>query len=156
MEAFRSTLEEAANADVIIHVCDASAQDCQEQITVTNQLLGELGCAGIPVVTVLNKCDKVPYIDSLDISHSENTVKMSAKNGTGIDELLAAVQNALPRSSVRCKLLLPFDKAGLLNTIRRDGKVFSEEYTEKGVLADALVDAKVYHLVQGYKISSSS
>jgi GTP-binding protein HflX len=81
---------------------------------------------------------------------------MSAKNGTGIDELLAAVQNALPRSSVRCKLLLPFDKAGLLNTIRRDGKVFSEEYTEKGVLADALVDAKVYHLVQGYKISSSS
>ena len=156
VEAFRSTLEEAANADVIIHVCDASAQDCQEQITVTNQLLGELGCAGIPVVTVLNKCDKVPYIDSLDISHSENTVNMSAKNGTGIDELLAAVQNALPRSSVRCKLLLPFDKAGLLNTIRRDGKVFSEEYTEKGVLADALVDAKVYHLVQGYKISSSS
>ena len=156
VEAFRSTLEEAANADVIIHVCDASAQDCQEQITVTNQLLGELGCAGIPVVTALNKCDKVPYIDSLDISHSENTVKMSAKNGTGIDELLAAVQNALPQSSVRCKLLLPFDKAGLLNTIRKDGKVFSEEYTEKGVLADALVDAKVYHLVQGYKISSSS
>ncbi len=156
VEAFRSTLEEAANADVIIHVCDASAQDCQEQITVTNQLLGELGCAGIPVVTALNKCDKVPYIDSLDISHSENTVKMSAKNGTGIDELLAAVQNALPRSSVRCKLLLPFDKAGLLNAIRKDGKVFSEEYTEKGVLADALVDAKVYHLVQGYKISSSS
>lgn len=156
VEAFRSTLEEAANSDVIIHVCDASAQDCQEQITVTNQLLGELGCAGIPVVTVLNKCDKVPYIDSLDISHSENTVKMSVKNGTGIDELLAAVQNALPRSSVRCKLLLPFDKAGLLNTIRKDGKVFSEEYTEKGVLADALVDAKVYHLVQGYKISSSS
>ena len=156
VEAFKSTLEEAANADVIIHVCDASAEDCREQVRVTNQLLNELGCKDIPVVTALNKWDKVAYIDSLDISHSENTVKMSAKNGTGIDELLAAVQNALPRSSVRCKLLLPFDKAGLLNTIRRDGKVFSEEYTEKGVLADALVDAKVYHLVQGYKISSSS
>ena len=124
VEAFKSTLEEAANADVLIHVCDASADDCAEQVRVTNELLHELGCDGIPVVTVLNKCDKVPYIDSLDISHNENTVKMSAKNGTGIDELLAAVQNALPQSCTRCRLLLPFDKAGLLNTIRRDGRVF--------------------------------
>ena len=123
-----------------------------EQVRVTNELLHELGCDGIPVVTVLNKCDKVPYIDSLDISHNENTVKMSAKNGTGIDELLAAVQNALPQSCTRCRLLLPFDKAGLLNTIRRDGRVFEESYTESGIECDALVDVKVYHLVEQYKV----
>lgn len=152
VEAFKSTLEEAANADVLIHVCDASADDCAEQVRVTNELLHELGCDGIPVVTVLNKCDKVPYIDSLDISHNENTVKMSAKNGTGIDDLLAAVQNALPQSCTRCRLLLPFDKAGLLNTIRRDGRVFEESYTESGIECDALVDVKVYHLVEQYKV----
>lgn len=151
VEAFKSTLEEAANADVIIHVCDASAEDCAEQVRVTNELLKELGCEGIPVITALNKCDKVPYIDELDISHQQNTVKLSAKHGTGITELLEAVQSALPQSCTRCKLLLPFDKAGLLNTIRIDGRVFSEEYTAQGIECDVLVDVKVYHLVEKYK-----
>lgn len=152
VEAFKSTLEEAANADVIIHVCDASAEDCAQQVQVTNELLNELGCAGIPVVTVLNKCDKVPYIDELDISKQENTVKMSAKNGTGIAELLGAVQKALPQSCIRCKLLVPFDKAGLLSTVRAEGRIFSEEYTADGILVDALVDVKVYHLAEGFKV----
>ena len=152
VEAFKSTLEEAANADVIIHVCDASAEDCAEQVRVTNELLKELGCSGIPVITVLNKCDKVPNIDMLDISHQHNTVKISAKQGTGLDELLLAVQNNLAQSCVRCRLLLPFDKAGLLNTIRIDGRGFSEEYTADGIECDALVDVKVYHLVQEYKV----
>ena len=156
VEAFKPTLEEAANADVIIHVCDASAQDCEEQVRVTNELLGELGCAGIPVVTVLNKCDKVPNINMLDISQQQGTVKISAKQGRGIDDLLLAVQSALPQSCIRCKLLLPFDKGGLLSTIRIDGRVFSEEYTESGVLVDAQVDVKVYHLVEKYKTDSSS
>lgn len=151
VEAFKSTLEEAANADVIIHVCDASADDCDEQAKVTMELLNELGCEGIPVVTVLNKCDKAPFIDQLDISDNPNTVKISAKNGTGIDKLLEAIQNVLPQSCIRCKLLLPFDKAGLLNTIRIDGKVFSEKYTENGIETDSLVDIKVYHLVEKYK-----
>ncbi len=152
VEAFKSTLEEAANADVIIHVCDASAEDCAEQVRVTNELLGELGCEDIPVVTVLNKCDKVPYIDELDISQQENTVKISAKHGDGISDLLAAIQQALPQSCTRCRLLLPYDKGALLNTIRIDGRVFSEEYTADGIECDALVDVKVYHLVQEYKV----
>ena len=152
VEAFKSTLEEAANADVIIHVCDASAEDCAQQVQVTNELLNELGCAGIPVVTVLNKCDKVPYIDELDISKQENTVKMSAKNGTGIAELLGAVQKALPQSCIRCRLLVPFDKAGLLSTVRAEGRIFSEEYTADGILVDALVDVKVYHLAERFKV----
>ena len=152
VEAFKSTLEEAASADVIIHVCDASADDCEEQAKVTLELLKELGCEGIPVVTVFNKCDKVPYINELDTSGE--AVKISAKNGTGIDSLLAAIQNALPENSVRCRLLLPFDKAGLANTIRQEGRIFSEDYTADGIALDALVDIKVYHLVESYKVKN--
>ena len=79
-------------------------------------------------------------------------MKISAKEGTGIDNLLLAIQNALPQSAVRAKLLLPFDKAGLLNTIRIDGKVFSEEYTADGILTDALIDIKIYPKVEDYKL----
>lgn len=152
VEAFKSTLEEAASADVIIHVCDASADDCEEQAKVTLELLKELGCEGIPVVTVFNKCDKVPYINELDTSGE--AVKISAKNGTGIDSLLAAIQKALSENSVRCRLLLPFDKAGLVNTIRQEGRIFSEDYTAEGIILDALVDIKVYHLVESYKVKN--
>lgn len=151
VEAFKSTLEEAANADVIIHVCDASAEDCAEQVRVTNELLKELGCEDIPVVTVLNKCDKVPYINELDISQQENTVKISAKHGDGLNDLLLAIQKALPQSCTRCRLLLPYDKGNLLNVIRQDGRVFSEEYTAEGIECDVLVDVKVYYLVEQYK-----
>lgn len=152
VEAFNSTLEEAADADLILHICDASADDCEEQARVTLELLSELGCDGIPVVTVLNKCDKVPYIDQLSISENENAVKISAKNAEGIDSLLNAVMKALPQSSVRCNILVPFDKAGLLGEIRREGKVFSEEYIAEGIKADVLVDVKIYHQVEPYKI----
>lgn len=148
VEAFKSTLEEAANADVILHICDASSDSCEEQARVTLELLAELGCEGIPTITVLNKCDKVSVSD--DILTEENVVKISAKEGTGIDRLLSAIQNALPQSAIRTKLLLPFDKAGLLNTIRIDGKVFSEEYTADGILADALVDIKVFSKIEEY------
>ena len=148
VEAFNSTLEEAADADLILHICDASADDCEEQARVTLELLSELGCDGIPVVTVLNKCDKVPYIDQLSISENENAVKISAKNAEGIDSLLNAVMKALPQSSVRCNILVPFDKAGLLGEIRREGKVFSEEYIAEGIKADVLVDVKIYHQVE--------
>lgn len=149
VEAFKSTLEEAANADVILHICDASADDCKEQAKVTLELLGELGCEGIPVVTVLNKCDKVPYID--DIGNEEGVVKISAKTGEGIDRLLDAVAKALPQSAVRTKLLIPFSDGGLLNEIRIDGKIFSEEYTTDGILCDALVDVKIYPKAAVYK-----
>lgn len=143
VEAFKSTLEEAADADVILHICDASSPDCSEQAEVTLELLKELGCEGIPVVTVLNKCDKVPYIDELEINSNENTVKISAKNGEGIDRLLKAIENALPKTSVKHKLCVPYDQAALLNKIRIDGKVFSEEYTPEGIVADCLISVKL-------------
>lgn len=149
VEAFKSTLEEAANADVILHIVDASNDDCEHQAKVTLELLKELGCEGIPVITVLNKCDLVPYIDEL--TAGENTVKISAKHGDGIPAMLDAIARALPQSAKKMKLLIPFSEGGLLSEIRQDGKIFSEEYTSEGTLVDALVDIKLFSKVEQYK-----
>ncbi|MBE6836531.1 MAG: GTPase HflX [Ruminococcus sp.] len=153
VEAFKSTLEEAANADVILHICDASNDNCQEQAKVTLELLKELGCEDIPVVTVLNKCDLVPYIDEMDFSGDDSSVvKISAKKGEGLERLLEAITEALPKSAVRMRILLPFDKAGILSKIRIDGKVFTEEYTADGIECDVLVDIKILSQVEGFRI----
>ena len=142
VEAFKSTLEEAASADVILHVCDCSSPDIAEQTRVTQELLSELGCDGIPVITVLNKSDISGWNGHL---LPENTVLISAKEKTGLDDLLKALSDALPETARRMKLLLPFSEAGLLARIRESGNVFSEEYTADGILADALVDVKLIH-----------
>ena len=153
VEAFKSTLEEASNADVILHICDASNDSCREQAEVTLKLLNELGCEDIPVVTVLNKCDLVPYIDEMDFSNQgDSVVKISAKNSEGLDRLLEAISSALPQSAKRMKILLPFDKGGLLSKIRIDGKVFSEEYTAEGILCDVLVDKKILPQIENYSL----
>lgn len=152
VEAFKSTLEEAANADVILHICDASADDVEEQAKVTLELLAELGCKDIPTITVLNKCDIAPNIS--EIEESDCVVKISAKNGSGLDHLLDAIVKSLPQTSYRMKLLFPFDKAGLINLIRVDGKIHSEEYTAEGILVDALVDVKIFSKVEQYKIAN--
>ena len=146
VEAFKSTLEEAACADIIIHVCDVSDPDLSEKADVTLRTLAELGAADIPVVTVLNKCDKIAQ----NIPTDEKTVKISAKNNEGIVELLHAIAVNLPQTSKRMKLLLPYDKAGLSSQIRENGKIFSEEYTEKGVLLDALVDVVLIKQMSEY------
>ena len=149
VEAFKSTLEETSSADVIIHVTDVSSDDCREKAEATEKLLDELGCAGIPVITVLNKCDLVPEIDMLDTTGGAY-VKMSAKQGIGVDALLDAIVTALPETAGRVKLLLPYDKAGLINKILEDGKVFSQEYTAEGIEADCLVAKDKLYLVEPY------
>lgn len=136
VEAFKSTLEEAACADIIIHVCDASDPEAAEKADVTLKTLAELGASEIPVVTVLNKCDKLEE----DFPTDSSTVRISALKGEGIDRLLEVIAANLPETSRRMKLLIPYDKAGLTSVIRVNGKVFSEEYTESGISVDALVD----------------
>jgi len=136
VEAFKSTLEEAACADIIIHVCDASDPEAAEKADVTLKTLADLGAAEIPVVTVLNKCDKLEE----NIPENDSTVKISAMKAQGIDRLLEVIAKNLPETAKRMKLLLPYDKAGLAAVIRENGKVFSEDYTENGIVVDALVD----------------
>ena len=147
VEAFKSTLEEAASADIIIHVCDAADPEAAEKAEVTLRTLADLGAAEIPVVTVLNKCDLLAE----HIPENSTTVKISAKNSQGIDRLLQVIAANLPETAKRMKLLLPYDKASYTAKLRENGKVFSEEYTENGVLVDALVDQMLITHMEQYK-----
>ena len=131
-----STLEEAASADIILHVCDASDPEAREKAQTTLSLLSELGCGEIPVITVLNKCDKLDY----ELPPAENTVMISAKNGTGFDELLKAISDNLTDKVSRMEMLIPYDKSGLAAALHSHGKVLSEEYLENGIAVTALVD----------------
>ncbi len=148
VDAFRSTLEEAVWADVILNVCDASSDECAEHIRVTESVLSDLGCNGKPIINVLNKCDKAT---DLDFDFFENSVKISAVTGEGIDFLLTAIENALPKDRKRVKILLPFDKMKL-SSIVRDGTVHSEEYTENGVLYDVTVNISDIKQLKDYII----
>ncbi len=149
VEAFKSTLEEAASADIIINLVDISADDGYEQAEVTAEVLKELGCDGIPRIDVLNKCDLLP--EAANIKCDERTVKISAKQKKGFDDLLDCIARNLPETSVRGKFIIPYDKTSIINTIRIDGKIISEEYLAEGTLIDAVVDKKIYYMVEPYK-----
>ncbi len=149
VEAFKSTLEEAACADIIIHVCDASDPEAAEKADVTLKTLADLGAAEIPVVTVLNKCDKLEE----NIPENDSTVKISALKAQGIDRLLEVIAKNLPETAKRMKLLLPYAKGGLTAVIRENGKIFSEEYTENGILVDALVDKLNIKQMSEYEVT---
>lgn len=148
VEAFKSTLEEAASADVILNVQDLSSPEREQQERVTTELLSELGCSGIPVINVMNKADAASDLET--VFEDEHTVVISAKERRGFDRLLACISAALPETARRMRLLIPYDKTGFLGKIRAEGKVFSEEYTESGTLVDALVDIKLIKEAEQY------
>lgn len=141
VEAFKSTLEEAAAADVILNVQDLSSPERKQQAEVTERLLDELGCSGIPRINVMNKSDIAIDIDT--IFEDESTVLVSARQNYGFERLLSCISAKLPETARRMKLLVPYDKTSLIGKIRLDGKIFSEEYTENGTLIDALVDIRL-------------
>ncbi len=140
VEAFKSTLDEAVNANVILNICDASNDECAEHYKVTMDLLEELGCGDKPIITVLNKCDLVNDI-SIPMGKS---VRVSAKTGEGLNELLEAVRQALPPTRKRVRILLPFSMGGVGAELRKTGIVHSEEYTADGLLLD--ITAEIYSL----------
>lgn len=136
VEAFKSTLEEAANADIILHVCDASDPEAKEKADTTLSILAELGCGEIPVINVFNKCDRLDY----ELPEDETNVCISAKNKEGFDKLLKAVAENLPDKISRLTLCIPYDKSALAAALHSHSKVISEEYAENGILITALVD----------------
>ena len=150
VEAFKSTLEEAAAADLILNVQDLSSPEIKEQAEVTDKLLTELGCGGIPRICVMNKADAAPFTDT--VFEDDNTVMISAKERTGFDRLLECIVKNLPETAKRMKLLVPYDKGAFIGRIRQEGKIFSEEYAENGTLLDALVDVKLIKEAENYSV----
>lgn len=151
VEAFKSTLEEAASADLLLNVCDASSDEMYQQIDVTMQLFAELGVADTPVITVLNKCDATTVTP---VVPGEHTVYISARERTGFDTLLQTISQVLAPTQRRCMLKIPYQNSGLLSEIRVDGKVFSEEYEADGILADALVHIKIFHKAEPFVVEN--
>ena len=149
VEAFRSTLEEAAHSDIIINLCDASSEEARTHLQVTEDLLESLGCGDTPIITVLNKCD---LLDNSLIAQDFNSyIKISAKKGIGIEELLKAIDDNLPVRFKKVKLLIPFSNAGLANEIRTKGTLICEEYVADGVEVEAVVDEALYAKVSKFE-----
>lgn len=148
VEAFKSTLEEAAQADIILNVCDASSDESRLHLDVTRELLASLSSLDKPVIPVLNKCDLI----SGGMTGISGAVHISAKYGTGIDELLKAVEDNLPKKLKRVRLLLPFNKAGIAAKLRDKAVLHSEEYTAEGLELEVTVDEIQYSGIREYII----
>lgn len=148
VEAFRSTLEEAALSDIILNVCDASSDEARVHMQVTTDLLNSLGCGDTPIITVLNKCDLLE--EESFPQEIGSYVKISAKNGTGIDDLLKAVDDNLPVRVKRVSLLIPFSDAGLVAEIRKNATLISEEYVAEGIKVKAILYEKLYSKAEKY------
>ncbi len=129
VEAFHSTLEEAAQADVILNICDISNPEATEHLEVTNNLLAELGCGEIPILSVYNKIDCLEHPSLLP----RESIGISAATGQGIDRLLEEIVKALPPTQVEVELLLPFNKGEIAPILRKNGVIHKEEYVAEGL-----------------------
>lgn len=150
VEAFKSTLEEAAEATVILNVCDASDEHSAEHLEVTRKLLNELGCEGKPIISVMNKCDLVGDIYAMPTFGK--TVMISAKEQKGFDELLDAVLKELPPTRRKAELLIPFAAGAMAARIRNEGVVEEEEYRPEGLYMRAIVEMSLLDTIKDYII----
>lgn len=137
VEAFKSTLEEAANATVILNVCDASDPHCGEHLQVTYDLLYALGCQGKPIVSVMNKCDKAENLYALP--NIGKFCMISALTGEGLPQLLATIQLSLPPTRRKAEFLIPYTDGGVAAKIREDGVIIKEDYRADGIYIKAVV-----------------
>ena len=147
VEAFKSTLEEAAWSDVIVRVADAADPLREEQLDVTDEVLDTLDCADIPRLTVYNKCDK-----SGAISFDPDILLTSAKTGYGLSQLLEKLDHLLSDRVRTIRVLLPYDKLGLAAPMRERGSVQTEEYRPEGLYLEGIVKREDLHHYEGYLV----
>lgn len=143
IEAFRSTLEEAKHADIIIHVVDSANPDAELQMRVVYETLKELRIMDKPVITVFNKADLAQSDRLLKDVKAEYQIYLSARTGEGFDVLFDAMQKLILMDSIHIEKMLPFDKASLLARVRREGQLIKEEYREDGIYVEAYVPRKL-------------
>ena len=150
--AFRATLEEITEADLLLHVVDISHPNADEQVTAVEEMLEELGAGDKPLVTALNKIDLLSTDDGIGEEYP-SPVPISARTGEGIPELLAAVDGKLQETMTPLRLLLPYSKGDLVSLIYEHGRVEREEFTENGTLIEGSLPAHLASRVQEWSLA---
>ena len=146
VEAFKSTLKQAKYADIVLNVCDIASAERDIQLQVTREVLDEIGVDKEKIITVYNKCDK-PHESFL----MENGIRVSAKSGFGLENLMAAIDEKLSDRMETLDITLPYAQTGLLNTIRENGVIHSEEYAAEGIVVKAIVDRKLAYMFENFR-----
>ncbi len=139
IQAFRSTLEEAKYSDIVLHVVDASNSDMDRQMYAVYETLRQLDIKDKPIITVFNKMDRLIDKPILKDLCADATVMMSAKQGTGVEQLLEVIENKIAESQTYVEAVIPYKATGILNDIRRFGQLLEEEYLEEGISIKAYV-----------------
>lgn len=144
IEAFKSTLEEAKYADIIIHVVDASNPQVDTQMYVVYDTLRQLGVEGKPIITLFNKQDKLEAPQMFRNLHADYTFAVSAKTGQGLDELKGALLDIIRQDQIYVERLYDFSEAGKIQLIRKQGQLLEEEYVAEGIAVKAYVPKSIY------------
>ncbi|CAB4966313.1 MAG: GTPase HflX [Actinobacteria bacterium] len=140
IEAFRSTLEEVKDADLILHIVDGSDDAPEEQMAAVREVLNEIGAGGVPELVVINKCDIAdPDRVTTLLRREPHAVVISAMTGEGIDELLLAIEADLPHLMEQIDILLPYSRGDLLSRVHSQGDVIAIEHEEGGTRLRARV-----------------
>ena len=147
VDAFRATLEELEYADLLLHVIDASDPNREEHIEVVDGLIAKLAKPGTPVLRCYNKAD---LVEKTEIPIGEDVVAMSAAKGIGMDTLLKAIENALGQSRHHVVLTLPYSMGGMVDKLHSGAKVNSVDYTDVGIVVDAVLDEILYGRMKDY------
>lgn len=147
IDAFRSTLEEAKYADIILHVVDSSNPNAYKQMHIVYETLAGLGIKDKPVITAFNKQDLVETEVALKDFKADYTVKISAKTGSGIDNLLETIEKILTEQNMLIEEIIPYNEAGKLQIIRKYGRLLKEEYKDSGIYVKAYISKNKYYRI---------
>ncbi len=151
VEAFRSTLEEVAESDLVLHVVDGSHPDPAGQITAVREVFADVDALGVSEIIVVNKADAAdPLVIKQLLAAEPHAVVVSARTGEGIDELLGAIEADLPRPSERIDVVLPYERGDLLNQIHLRGEIEVLDHEPDGTHVVALVDGALAHALADY------
>ena len=148
IEAFRSTLEEAKYADIILHVVDASNPQVDEQMYIVYETLQNLEVKNKPIITAFNKQDKLEDKSILRDFKADHVVRISAKTGAGLDELQSVIEEVLRDQKVLVEKLYSYAEAGKIQLIRKYGELLEESYQEDGIFTRGYVPAEIYERVK--------